>query len=122
MSEENNPYSQCRDLHTSSSTHDKGEVKAVNGVTFNLEKGKDPRYCRRIRFRQIRNRIFHYAVFWKRTARSLHRRQNPLQRTGYCQNCSEKQMREFRGEKCCSIIFQDPMTSLNPVLYRWKPD
>ena len=27
---------------------------------------------------------------------------------------SEKQMREFRG-KCCSIIFQDPMTSLNPV-------
>ena len=23
-------------------------------------------------------------------------------------------MREFRG-KCCSIIFQDPMTSLNPV-------
>ena len=26
----------------------------------------------------------------------------------------EKQMREFRG-KCCSIIFQDPMTSLNPV-------
>ena len=27
---------------------------------------------------------------------------------------SEKQMRDFRG-KCCSIIFQDPMTSLNPV-------
>ena len=27
---------------------------------------------------------------------------------------SEKQMRAFRG-KCCSIIFQDPMTSLNPL-------
>ena len=27
---------------------------------------------------------------------------------------TEKEMREFRG-KCCSIIFQDPMTSLNPV-------
>ena len=27
---------------------------------------------------------------------------------------TEKQMRDFRG-KCCSIIFQDPMTSLNPV-------
>ena len=27
---------------------------------------------------------------------------------------SEKQMQAFRG-KCCSIIFQDPMTSLNPV-------
>ena len=27
---------------------------------------------------------------------------------------TESQMRDFRG-KCCSIIFQDPMTSLNPV-------
>ena len=27
---------------------------------------------------------------------------------------SEKQMSHFRG-KCCSIVFQDPMTSLNPV-------
>ena len=27
---------------------------------------------------------------------------------------SEKDMQNFRG-KCCSIIFQDPMTSLNPV-------
>ena len=27
---------------------------------------------------------------------------------------TEKEMRDFRG-KCCSIIFQDPMTSLNPV-------
>ncbi|MCR5843538.1 MAG: ABC transporter ATP-binding protein, partial [Oscillospiraceae bacterium] len=27
---------------------------------------------------------------------------------------TERQMQEFRG-KCCSIIFQDPMTSLNPV-------
>jgi oligopeptide transport system ATP-binding protein len=27
---------------------------------------------------------------------------------------SEKEMQSFRG-KCCSIIFQDPMTSLNPV-------
>ncbi len=27
---------------------------------------------------------------------------------------NEKQMQKFRGEKC-SIIFQDPMTSLNPV-------
>ena len=26
----------------------------------------------------------------------------------------KKQMKGFRG-KCCSIIFQDPMTSLNPV-------
>lgn len=27
---------------------------------------------------------------------------------------NSKQMQKFRGEKC-SIIFQDPMTSLNPV-------
>ena len=32
----------------------------------------------------------------------------------YVCELNAEQMREFRG-KCCSIIFQDPMTSLNPV-------
>ncbi len=66
-----------QNLHTSFHT-DKGEVKAVNGVTFNLEKRQNPRYCRRIRFRQIRNRVFHYAYSGKE--RPHYRRQNPLQK------------------------------------------
>ena len=39
MSEENNLLLEVDNLHTSFFT-DAGEVKAVNGVTFNLEKGK----------------------------------------------------------------------------------
>ena len=39
MSEENKYILQVKDLHTSFAT-DAGEVRAVNGVSFNLEPGK----------------------------------------------------------------------------------
>ena len=39
MSEENKYILQVKDLHTSFAT-DSGEVRAVNGVSFNLEPGK----------------------------------------------------------------------------------
>ena len=48
-----------QDLHTSFFT-DSGEVKAVNGVSFNLKR-KDSRYCRRIRFRKERDSILDHA-------------------------------------------------------------
>ncbi len=97
-------------LHTSFHT-DKGEVKAVNGVTFNLEKGK------------ILGIVGESGSGKSVTAYSIMR---ILEKNGRITEgkilykgqdiaeFSEKQMREFRG-KCCSIIFQDPMTSLNPV-------
>ena len=96
--------------HTSFHT-DKGEVKAVNGVTFNLEKGK------------ILGIVGESGSGKSVTAYSIMR---ILEKNGRITEgkilykgqdiaeFSEKQMREFRG-KCCSIIFQDPMTSLNPV-------
>ena len=99
-----------QNLHTSFHT-DKGEVKAVNGVTFNLEKGK------------ILGIVGESGSGKSVTAYSIMR---ILEKNGRITECkilykgqdiaefSEKQMREFRG-KCCSIIFQDPMTSLNPV-------
>ena len=99
-----------QNLHTS--VHpDKGEVKAVNGVTFNLEKGK------------ILGIVGESGSGKSVTAYSIMR---ILEKNGRITEgkilykgqdiaeFSEKQMREFRG-KCCSIIFQDPMTSLNPV-------
>ena len=49
MSEENKYILEVKDLHTSFFT-DAGEVKAVNGISFNLEPGKTLRY-----------RIFHHA-------------------------------------------------------------
>lgn len=99
-----------QNLHTSFHT-DKGEVKAVNGVTFNLEKGK------------ILGIVGESGSGKSATAYSIMR---ILEKNGRITEgkilykgqdiaeFSEKQMREFRG-KCCSIIFQDPMTSLNPV-------
>ena len=99
-----------QNLHTSFHT-DKGEVKAVNGVTFNLEKGK------------ILGIVGESGSGKSVTAYSIMR---ILEKNGHITEgkilykgqdiaeFSEKQMREFRG-KCCSIIFQDPMTSLNPV-------
>ena len=99
-----------QNLHTSFHT-DKGEVKAVTGVTFNLEKGK------------ILGIVGESGSGKSVTAYSIMR---ILEKNGRITEgkilykgqdiaeFSEKQMREFRG-KCCSIIFQDPMTSLNPV-------
>ena len=99
-----------QNLHTSFHT-DKGEVKAVNGVTFNLEKGK------------ILGIVGESGSGKSVTAYSIMR---ILEKNGRITEGKilykgqdiaefyEKQMREFRG-KCCSIIFQDPMTSLNPV-------
>ena len=93
-----------QNLHTSFHT-DKGEVKAVNGVTFNLEKGK------------ILGIVGESGSGKSVTAYSIMRILEKNGRITEGQDIaefSEKQMREFRG-KCCSIIFQDPMTSLNPV-------
>ena len=99
-----------QNLHTSFHT-DKGEVKAVNGVTFNLEKGK------------ILGIVGESGSGKSVTAYSIMR---ILEKNGRITEgkilykgqdiaeFSEKQMREFRG-KCCYIFFQDPMTSLNPV-------
>lgn len=99
-----------QNLHTSFHT-DKGEVKAVNGVTFNLEKGKILGIVGKsgsgksvtaysiMRILEKNGRITEGKILYKGQDIAAF---------------SEKQMREFRG-KCCSIIFQDPMTSLNPV-------
>ncbi len=98
-------------LHTSFFT-DSGEVRAVNGVTFNLEPGK------------ILGIVGESGSGKSVTAYSI---MQILADTGRIVSGSvkfrgedvtkynKKQMKDFRGKKC-SIIFQDPMTSLNPVL------
>ncbi len=99
-----------QDLHTSFFT-DSGEVQAVNGVSFNLNPGEilgivgesgSGKSVSAYSIMQIladTGRIVGGKVLYKGQDLST---------------WSEKQMRSFRG-KCCSIIFQDPMTSLNPV-------
>jgi oligopeptide transport system ATP-binding protein len=99
-----------QDLHTSFFT-ERGEVKAVNGVSFNLDPG------------EILGIVGESGSGKSVTAYSIMR---ILADTGKVvggkilfkgqdlSTWSEQQMQSFRG-KNCSIIFQDPMTSLNPV-------
>ena len=99
-----------KELRTSFST-DNGEVMAVNGISFDLDRGK------------ILGIVGESGSGKSVTAYSIMRilESNGGIKGGHVfykgddiTKFSEKQMREFRG-KCCSIIFQDPMTSLNPV-------
>ena len=101
---------EVNNLHTSFFT-DSGEVKAVNGVTFNLKPGEimgivgesgSGKSVTSYSIMQIlaqAGRVVEGEILYKG--------QNILK-------FDKKQMAGFRG-KCCSIIFQDPMTSLNPV-------
>ncbi len=104
------PVLSVENLHTSFIT-DSGEVKAVNGVSFNLDAGKilgvvgesgSGKSVTAYSILQIldqNGRIVEGDIKFK--GKSL-------------LEYSQKEMDAFRGNNC-SIIFQDPMTSLNPV-------
>ena len=101
---------EVKDLHTSFFT-DAGEVKAVNGISFNLDRGK------------ILGIVGESGSGKSVTAYSI---MQILASTGKIVsgsikldgqelvNAGEKVMKTVRGNKI-SIIFQDPMTSLNPT-------
>ena len=101
---------EVRDLHTSFFT-DAGEVKAVNGVSFNLDHGK------------VLGIVGESGSGKSVTAYSV---MQILASTGKIVsgsikldgqelvNAGESVMKTVRGNKV-SIIFQDPMTSLNPT-------
>ena len=101
---------EVKDLHTSFFT-DSGEVKAVNGVSFTLKPG------------EIMGIVGESGSGKSVTAYSVMRiladtgritGGQVLYRGEDLATYDNKKMAGFRG-KCCSIIFQDPMTSLNPV-------
>ena len=101
---------EVRDLHTSFFT-DAGEVRAVNGISFNLDRGK------------VLGIVGESGSGKSVTAYSI---MQILASTGRIVSGSikydgqelvgadEKTMKNIRGNKI-SIIFQDPMTSLNPT-------
>ncbi len=101
---------EVKDLHTSFFT-DAGEVKAVNGVTFQLDRGK------------VLGIVGESGSGKSVTAYSI---MQILAGAGKIVSGSivldgmelvgadEKVMKHVRGNKV-SIIFQDPMTSLNPT-------
>ncbi len=107
---EHTPLLKVRDLQTSFFT-DAGEVKAVNGVSFNLERGK------------VLGIVGESGSGKSVTSYSILQILAP---TGKIVGGSvkfdgqeliglpEKEMKKIRGNRI-SIIFQDPMTSLNPT-------
>ena len=104
------PLLKVRDLHTSFFTP-AGEVKAVNGISFNLDRGK------------VLGIVGESGSGKSVTAYSI---MQILASTGRIVsgsikldgqelvNAGESVMKTIRGNKI-SIIFQDPMTSLNPT-------
>lgn len=90
---------------------DAGEVKAVNGVSFKLERGKtlgivgESGSGKSVTSYSIMQIL---AETGKVVGGSIKFEGEDITKW------SEKQLEKFRGEKV-SIIFQDPMTSLNPV-------
>ncbi len=110
MSEEKKYLLQVKNLHTSFFT-DAGEVKAVNGISFNLEPGKTLGI---VGESGSGKSVSAYSIMQilAETGRVtegevLYKGENILE-------WKESQMQTFRGKRC-SIIFQDPMTSLNPL-------
>ncbi|MCR4763310.1 MAG: ABC transporter ATP-binding protein [Lachnospiraceae bacterium] len=101
---------EVRDLHTSFFT-DAGEVKAVNGISFNLDRGKvlgivgESGSGKSVTAYSIMQIL---AGTGKIVSGSIKYDGQELVGSG------ERMMKTIRGNKI-SIIFQDPMTSLNPT-------
>ena len=110
MSEESKYILEVKNLHTSFFT-DAGEVRAVNGISFNLEPGKTLGI---VGESGSGKSVTAYSIMQILAEAGKVVSGEVLFKGKDISKWDEKQMQEFRGEKC-SIIFQDPMTSLNPV-------
>ena len=100
-----------QDLHTTFSTDKGGEVHAVNGVSFNLDEGK---ILGIVGESGSGKSVTAYSVMQILADNGNISSGKVLYRGEDITKWDEKKMSNFRGKKC-SIIFQDPMTSLNPV-------
>ena len=111
MSEENKYILQVKDLHTSFAT-DAGEVRAVNGVSFNLEPGKT--------LGIVGESGSGKSVFTKTFMGLLDANgfipsgEILYEGTDLTKLKKEKDWQKIRGGEI-AMIMQDPMTSLNPL-------
>ncbi|MBO4383274.1 MAG: ABC transporter ATP-binding protein [Clostridia bacterium] len=104
------PVLSVQNLHTSFIT-DSGEVRAVNGVSFDLYKGK---ILGVVGESGSGKSVTAYSILQILDQNGRIVEGDIVFRDKSLLSYSQKEMDAFRGNKC-SIIFQDPMTSLNPV-------
>lgn len=104
------PLLQVKDLHTSFSI-DSGEVRAVNGVTFNLDRGK---VLGIVGESGSGKSVTAYSILRILVEPGKIKSGEILFNGEDIVQYPARKMRQFRGSRI-SIIFQDPMTSLNPA-------
>ena len=102
---------EVKNLRTSFFT-DAGEVKAVNGISFTLERGK---VLGIVGESGSGKSVTAYSILQiLATTAKIHPESSILLDGQELVGAGEKVMRTIRGNKV-AIIFQDPMTSLNPT-------
>ena len=102
---------EVRNLQTSFMT-DAGEVRAVNGISFNLERGK---VLGIVGESGSGKSVTAYSIMQILASTARIKEGSSIKFDGQeLVGSGEKMMRKIRGNKI-SIIFQDPMTSLNPT-------
>ena len=104
------PLLQVKNLHTSFFT-DAGEVKAVNGISYNLDAGK---VLGIVGESGSGKSVSAYSVLRILTDTGRVTEGEVLFKGENILEYSSQQMQKFRGSRI-SIIFQDPMTCLNPT-------
>ena len=104
------PLLQVKNLHTSFFT-DAGEVKAVNGISYNLDAGK---VLGIVGESGSGKSVSAYSVMRILTDTGRVTEGEVLFKGENILNYTPQQMQKFRGSRI-SIIFQDPMTCLNPT-------
>ena len=102
---------EIKDLSTSFFTSD-GEVKAVDGVTFNIEAGKTMGLVGESGCGKSVTALSVMQLLAKGVGRLVGG--EIIYQGDNLATYSEERMREIRGNEI-SMIFQEPMTSLNPV-------
>ena len=102
---------EIKDLSTSFFTSD-GEVKAVDGVTFNIEAGKTMGLVGESGCGKSVTALSVMQLLAKGVGRLVSG--EIIYQGDNLATFSEERMREIRGNEI-SMIFQEPMTSLNPV-------
>ena len=104
------PILQVKNLHTSFVT-DAGEVRAVNGISYNLDRGK---VLGIVGESGSGKSVSAYSIMQILTDNGRVTEGEVLFNGENILKYTPQQMQAFRGSRI-SMIFQDPMTCLNPV-------